>query len=464
MRNKKGFTLIELLAIIVILAIIAVITVPIILNIIDNAEKGSVEDSALGYKDALQKYYATKSVQNPEQELPSGYMEISELPSDFTVSGETPSDGWVKLKNGIVEKYSLKYKDYVVSMDNDKNVISEKKENVDSHVTNDYQEVEYLESTGTQYIDTGYLPNNNTKVDIKFMALDNPSGAIPLFGARTSADKKSFTVFYKTSTIGRIDYGNYSDSNPTIKFNNNTIHTFVKDKEKNYLDGKYINSNNSNDFSCDYPMYINNINTSESSFSRLFNSRLYYTKIYDDDLLVRNLVPVVRKSDNKSGMLDLANYSRNFLKSNITKSTTAGSATIQQTEDSAEFIITRPQITENDTSATLNIDITLPAGTYTLSVDGMNLYERNTDRIFIRDIDGNVIINNVETGKPKTFTLSETTNINRISFVFNAQSTYENQLVKVMLNEGNEALPYEPYKKSFYTNEGTGEFITGPEI
>ena len=109
MKNKKGFTLIELLAIIVILAVIAVITVPIILNIIDNAEKGSAQDSALGYKDALQKYYATKSVQNPEQELPSGYMEISELPSDFTVSGENPSDGWVKLKNGIVEKYSLKY-------------------------------------------------------------------------------------------------------------------------------------------------------------------------------------------------------------------------------------------------------------------------------------------------------------------------------------------------------------------
>ncbi len=89
---------------------IAVITVSIILNIIDNAEKGSAQDSALGYKDALQKYYATKSIQNPEQELPSGYMEISELPSDFTVSGENPSDGWVKLKNGIVEEYSLKYK------------------------------------------------------------------------------------------------------------------------------------------------------------------------------------------------------------------------------------------------------------------------------------------------------------------------------------------------------------------
>ena len=56
MKNKKGFTLIELLAIIVILAIIAVITVPIILNVIENAKKGSVIDSAYGYKSAIQNY------------------------------------------------------------------------------------------------------------------------------------------------------------------------------------------------------------------------------------------------------------------------------------------------------------------------------------------------------------------------------------------------------------------------
>ena len=149
MKSKKGFTLIELLAIIVILAIIAVITVPIILDIIDNAEKNSSIDSAHGYKDALQKYYATKSIQNPEQELPNGYIEISELPSDFTISGDAPSEGWVKLKKGSVERYSLKYKDYVVTMDNEKNVISEKQQNIEPHVTDDYQEVEYLESNGT---------------------------------------------------------------------------------------------------------------------------------------------------------------------------------------------------------------------------------------------------------------------------------------------------------------------------
>ena len=55
--NKKGFTLIELLAIIVILAIIAVITVPIILNIIENSKNGAAQDSAYGFKDAVEKYY-----------------------------------------------------------------------------------------------------------------------------------------------------------------------------------------------------------------------------------------------------------------------------------------------------------------------------------------------------------------------------------------------------------------------
>ena len=31
-----------------------------------------------------------------------------------------------------------------------------------------FQEVEYLESSGTQYIDTGLTGNNNTKIDVLF--------------------------------------------------------------------------------------------------------------------------------------------------------------------------------------------------------------------------------------------------------------------------------------------------------
>ena len=461
MNKNKGFTLIELLAIIVILAIIAVITVPIILNIIDNAEKGSAQDSALGYKDALQKYYATKSVQNPEQELPSGYMEISELPSDFTVSGENPSDGWVKLKNGLVERYSLKYKDYVVTMDNDKNVVSEKKEQVYTHVTDEYQEVEYLESTGTQYIDTGYFPNSNTKVEIKFMGLDNnPTGALPLFGSRTSAETKSFTVFYTTGSIGRIDYGVYSGSNPTIKFNNNTIHTFIKDKEKNYLDGVYKNSSDSADFSCDYSMYINNVNTSDSSFSKLFSSRLYYTKIYDNDLLVRNLVPVIRKSDNKPGMLDLANYSENlwsYFPNNVTR------YGVTFTSDGKKIVLNG---TATD-SFNVEIKISLSAGIYTLKANANRVpIDESTYCIQVYKPDAVLsgVTNKNAVNGTSTFTLSEDTDNIAIRIRVAKGANYDGFEIIPTLNKGSEALSYETFGYKFYTNAGTGEFVSGPEI
>ena len=40
---KKGFTVIELLAVIIILAIVALVATPIVLNVIDTAEKSAAE-------------------------------------------------------------------------------------------------------------------------------------------------------------------------------------------------------------------------------------------------------------------------------------------------------------------------------------------------------------------------------------------------------------------------------------
>ena len=127
MKNKKGFTLIELLAIIVILAIIAVITVPIILNIIDNSKKGAVMDSALGYKDAVQKHYVSRLIDNQNEEVVSGYKLVSALSGDFSVSGEQPtSDSWVQLEKGQVVAYSLKFGDYVVTKYKETDAVVEK--------------------------------------------------------------------------------------------------------------------------------------------------------------------------------------------------------------------------------------------------------------------------------------------------------------------------------------------------
>ena len=172
--TRNAFTLIELLAIIVILAIIAVITVPIILNIIDNSKRGASIDSSYGFKDAIQKYYVTKSVEDTTQELPSGYKAVSALPSDFTVSGEKPSDGWVKLDKGSVLAYSLKIGDYVVTMNNDGDVTSVKNgelaipdnevlDNIASYFSNDIDRVVYYNPiNGVKCDETDYDSSNST--------------------------------------------------------------------------------------------------------------------------------------------------------------------------------------------------------------------------------------------------------------------------------------------------------------
>ena len=55
-----GFTLIELLAVIIILSIIALITVPVIMNIIERANKSAFKDSAYGIIKAGELYYTDK--------------------------------------------------------------------------------------------------------------------------------------------------------------------------------------------------------------------------------------------------------------------------------------------------------------------------------------------------------------------------------------------------------------------
>ena len=120
MRKTKGFTLIELLAIIVILAIIAVITVPLILGIIDNAKEKAVMDSAYGYKDAVNKLYASKLLDNRDYKMEDRVYTISELNTEgLSVSGTEPdSNSWIQIENNNVKAGCLQFDEYKVDITN----------------------------------------------------------------------------------------------------------------------------------------------------------------------------------------------------------------------------------------------------------------------------------------------------------------------------------------------------------
>lgn len=133
MNKENGFTLIELLAIIIVLAIIAVITVPIILNVLEDSNKGVAVDSAHGYIEAVNRVYYSKSLDNPDNDIDDGIYFVSELKAmGLSISGQEPTDGWVELVDGEVTFFSLKMGDYVVTKYVDSGVVAIKGENVET--------------------------------------------------------------------------------------------------------------------------------------------------------------------------------------------------------------------------------------------------------------------------------------------------------------------------------------------
>jgi len=120
MKKQKGFTLIELLAIIVILAIIAVITVPIILNVIDNAKRGTAKDSAYGYKDAISKYYVSGMLEDESIKLSGDYNVVDGKLGEYDIpfSGTKPTSGYLTFENNALTSGCLTIDEYKVTFSN----------------------------------------------------------------------------------------------------------------------------------------------------------------------------------------------------------------------------------------------------------------------------------------------------------------------------------------------------------
>lgn len=116
MRNKKGFTLIELLAVIVVLALIAVITVPIINDMLSDARKGTVKNSAYGYKRGIDNFNYDQSFDDSEFELGDRrYTSLQLKNLGVSVSGKEPdTNSWVDIVDGEVIDGCLQFGNYMV--------------------------------------------------------------------------------------------------------------------------------------------------------------------------------------------------------------------------------------------------------------------------------------------------------------------------------------------------------------
>lgn len=116
--NKKGFTLIELLAVIVVLAIIALIATPIVMNVINDAQKGANARSVEGYMKAVESSYYQYMLDHngKEPKDASGLVNVTSL--TINVNGSEVNCGkTIKVENSKftatceVNNQTFEYKD-----------------------------------------------------------------------------------------------------------------------------------------------------------------------------------------------------------------------------------------------------------------------------------------------------------------------------------------------------------------
>lgn len=158
-----------------------------------------------------------------------------------------------------------------------------------------YTPIEYLESTGTQWIDTGYKPNNNTRVMCEY---ETDSGAY-VFGARHGPNSSEFDIYIDTRTIIQCTFGS-----SRIEVRNIEILSLLRDNisfldmSKNGLilkniDGslQYQTTFSAQTFQTNYNMIIFGLNNAGSKLPQ--NVKIYYFQIYDNNVLVRDFIPVL---------------------------------------------------------------------------------------------------------------------------------------------------------------------------
>ena len=159
-----------------------------------------------------------------------------------------------------------------------------------------YCEVEYLESTGTQYIDTGLTGNTNTKAELSVIISTQATGNVGILGSRgNSANNNLLAIGYGTSALA-IDFNNssYSSYRAAISYAPGTKYICYTSKEERFIKDENGLILAQNTTLCNDAISTGNLLLfAETGVSSRLEGKIFYAKIWDGDILVRDYIPVL---------------------------------------------------------------------------------------------------------------------------------------------------------------------------
>ena len=180
-----------------------------------------------------------------------------------------------------------------------------------------YREVEYLESTGKQYINTGVKVTPDYTVEVTFVMTQRNATWDTLFGTRNSSQAR-FTARWANSATGKlgvhrskgktVNYESIDDANATKTMVTDTWHTIKLAKREYTFDGNLRKtfSATSSTAAFPYPIYLfalcNAGSAADYGYFRIKKVRIWN----DKDELIRDYIPCV-DPDGVGGMYDVVN-------------------------------------------------------------------------------------------------------------------------------------------------------------
>lgn len=160
---------------------------------------------------------------------------------------------------------------------------------------NGYTELEYLQSSGTQYIDTGIKPNQDTRIVVKA----NLSTSTSIYGTVESGK------LFNMTGGGSGMYYYWSDQDQSVITNYfNQTHVYEQDKNICRVDGNLYHTYTYKTWQATTNIYLFGRNSGSNTLNDAGTVQIYSCQIYDTGNLVRNFVPCKNPSGT-IGMYDL---------------------------------------------------------------------------------------------------------------------------------------------------------------
>jgi len=174
----------------------------------------------------------------------------------------------------------------------------------------EYQQLEYIQNSGSQYLNLNFVPNDGAEwaYELKWMDI-SASGSNYVMGSRVSSSTIYFGMSGASATLS-MGISNHNLSVSNYRLANRLYLNYASYFGTNEGTSKLINLTDGDSYTGTQTASLTSASASVCLFALRSGNvhsgmRVYYLKVWRNNILYRNLVPCYRKSDNVIGMYDL---------------------------------------------------------------------------------------------------------------------------------------------------------------